>query len=238
MKANKSILAIIVTVSFASNASADSFNGMTKADKAAATNTSLSAFNTASRAAAAQTSGTGGAVAASQARTAAITADHNAKIGAQLTKANQTRTQQQVDANAAAAVAAANATPTTPVGTSLKNISLAKTAAAAQTPANSSINMAVSSIPASTPVTATINGKVTQTTAGVLAQIAPQTQVAMPMVSAFSPTPRKGDHNRGTHSRGERGTGNGANNAQNSRSAGGLADSHVGGGRSGGGFHY
>lgn len=211
MKVTKTILAIIVTASFASNVSATGMNGMTKQDKATATGVSVSALNTASRAAVAQNFGTGGALAASQARTAAITADHNAKIGAQLTKANRTRTQQQVDANAAAAL---------------------------QTPANSSINMAVSNIPASTPVTATINGKVIQTTAGVLAQIAPQTQVAMPMVSVFSSAPRKGGHDRGTHSRGEHGTGNGANNAQNSRSAGGLADGHVGGGRSGGGFHY
>lgn len=37
----------------------------------------------------------------------------------------------------------------------------------------------------------------------------------------------------------EHGTGNGANNAANSNSAHGLGGgSHIGGGRSGGGFHY
>ncbi|WP_435343438.1 hypothetical protein [Enterobacter roggenkampii] len=240
---------------------------MTKQDKATAAGVSVSALNTSSRAAVAQNFGTGGAFAASQARTAAITADHNAQIGAQLAKANQTRTQQQIDANKEAArgasltaqaqernvapvgISAKNAAMAdtaqdaaqalanaarnaAPVGTSLKNIALAKTAAAAQTPSNSSINMAVSSIPANTPVTATINGTVTTTTAGSLAKIDPQAQVAMPVNSAFSPAPRKGGHDHNTSSSSHGGTGNGSQNAANSRSgmAHGFGDNHVGGG--------
>nr|EKU4734594.1 hypothetical protein [Kluyvera ascorbata] len=59
-----------------------------------------------------------------------------------------------------------------------------------------------------------------------------------PSLTPTAPITHKGGSDRGTRSRSERSTGNGASNAQNSRSASGLADSHVGGGRSGGGFHY
>ena len=67
----------------------------------------------------------------------------------------------------------------------------------------------------------------------------PGTQVAVPYDSAFT-TSVRGGHN---HAKGsdhvEHGTGNGANNAANSNSAHGLGGgSHIGGGRSGGGFHY
>lgn len=260
MRFIQSTLAIIIVSSFASSVSATSFNRMSKTDKAKARNTSVSAQNTASRAAAAQSSGTGGASAAVQARNAAITADHNAKIGAQLTKANLTRTQQQIDANKAARLAAQRTTkrqtpvPGTaqpsdyqnphafnpqavsqvnvPVGTSLKNITLAKSAAAAKKPANSIINMSVSRIPTNTPVTVTINGNSITTTAGVLAKIDPQAQVAMPVISVFSPTPRKGGQDQRSSSNTHGETGNGSQNAANSRSgvAHGFGGNHVGGG--------
>ncbi|MCS5737221.1 hypothetical protein, partial [Herbiconiux daphne] len=72
-----------------------------------------------------------------------------------------------------------------------------------------------------------------------IAAVNPTAQISVPMDSAFAAPSRKGGHSENNRSNNsEHGTGNGGSNAQNSRSAGGLADSHVGGGRSGGGFHY
>ncbi|ENG0769485.1 hypothetical protein ABTS79_003060 [Salmonella enterica subsp. enterica] len=106
-------------------------------------------------------------------------------------------------------------------------------------PANSTINQAAANLPAKTPVSVTINGVTQTTTAGAIAAVNPQAQIQTPINSVFAAAPRKGGNNHGDRgSRSEHGTGNGGNNAQNSRSAGGLADSHVGGGRAGGGFHY
>lgn len=97
---------------------------------------------------------------------------------------------------------------------------------------NTTINVAASSLAPSTKVK-TDKGIVT---AGTLPKDA---QVTVSFNSVFS-TPVKGgnDHSTG-RSNGEHGTGNGANNAANSNSAHGLGGgSNIGGGRSGGGFHY
>ncbi|EON2339061.1 hypothetical protein ACLLKL_002031 [Escherichia coli] len=97
---------------------------------------------------------------------------------------------------------------------------------------NSSINVAASSLNPNTPVS--VDGK--KTTAGALS---PNTQVEVGIDSPFEGPVRNGNGDRShNNSHSEHGTGNGGSNAQNSRSAGGLADSHVGGGRVGGGFHY
>ncbi|MCS2172632.1 hypothetical protein MUU46_20320 [Scandinavium sp. TWS1a] len=65
------------------------------------------------------------------------------------------------------------------------------------------------------------------------------TQVSVPFDSAFN-TSVKGGHSHDTvNSHGEHGTGNGSNNAANSLSAHGLGGSEsIGGGHSGGSFHY
>ncbi|AFJ46428.1 hypothetical protein [Shimwellia blattae] len=80
-----------------------------------------------------------------------------------------------------------------------------------------------------------------QTAQGIVSagSLPADTQVAVAFNSAFH-TPVKGGSAQardGGHA--EHGTGNGANNAASSRSAHGLGGGeHVGGGRSGGGFHY
>lgn len=67
----------------------------------------------------------------------------------------------------------------------------------------------------------------------------PGTQVAVPYDSAFTTSVRGGHNHTKGFDHAEHGTGNGANNAANSNSAHGLGGgSHIGGGRSGGGFHY
>lgn len=99
------------------------------------------------------------------------------------------------------------------------------------------INVPVKDLDPDTKIDANINGKHLTTTAGALAKIAPQLQIATAFNSAFSGPSHRGNNSPSKNGN-MRGTGNGANNAQNSRSAGALADSHVGGGRSGGGFHY
>ncbi|EDI8735819.1 hypothetical protein GEM21_05505 [Salmonella enterica] len=98
-------------------------------------------------------------------------------------------------------------------------------------PATGSINVAASSLNPSTKVTATVEGKTVQTTAGELAKVAPQIQVAIPHVDALIVSQRQGsDHSKG-NTRSEHGTGNGGNNAANSNSAHGLGGgNHVGGG--------
>ncbi|MCU3853444.1 hypothetical protein N8W35_10035 [Enterobacter roggenkampii] len=97
---------------------------------------------------------------------------------------------------------------------------------------NTTINVAASSLAPLTKVK-TDKGIVT---AGSLPK---NTQVAVTFNSAFNKSVKGGnDHSTG-RSYGEHGTGNGANNAANSNSAHGLGGgSNIGGGRSGGGFHY
>ncbi|HAW0906426.1 TPA: hypothetical protein L1197_003352 [Escherichia coli] len=234
----KLIAVVIAAVSF--NASAVSLNGMSKADKAAAAGVSTHALNTASRAAAAQSGNNAVSTSVTDSRSAAMAADHAAKMGAQMQKANQTRTQQQVDANKNAArgaslTAQAQQRNVAPVGISDKNAQMAAVAAApgvsiknAQLAgtakvANSAINVDASTL-GNKPVS--IDGKT------VAASSLPAgTQVSVPMDSAFSrPAPKGGhDHSKGGTTRG--GNGNGANNAANSRSANGLGgDNHIGGG--------
>lgn len=284
MKTFNTILVITIvsacfSVSAASfTAGGSSFNGMGKADKAAARHTSLSTFNTASRAAAIQSTGIGDSAQAVANRTAAMAADHAAKLGAQAVKANQTRTQQQIDANKDAArsamlTAQAPQSNVSQMSFTTKNNSLTQTvidadvnttvqvkqtnalpgsnakmqsatdpnvAATTQssedTAYNARINQRAVDISPETQVTKTDG---TVTTAGEIAKINPQAQISVGLNSPFSPTTRKGgnSNDRGNGSS-VSGTGNGGSNAQNSRSAGGLADSHVGGGRVGGGFHY
>lgn len=100
---------------------------------------------------------------------------------------------------------------------------------------NSSINVNVSTVPASTPVH--VGDLVT--TAGAVAAIDPNAQISVPMNSVFIAPVRSAHNDHQKHSRSEHGTGNGANNAANSHSARGLGGgSNIGGGKSGGGFHY
>ncbi|EHE2320719.1 hypothetical protein JNE51_004429 [Salmonella enterica] len=235
---------------------------------------------------AAQTAAHDAGIAANAAHDAAKTKAHDAALaqaqanlqGAQLTDANQTRTQQQVDAGIGAGLTAANQQRTqqqvdarnaAAIGAALTEANQQRTAAQVNALAqsqeaaahasryssmtrttitaakpgddssNSTINQAAGSLPANTPVSATINGQTLTTTAGELAKVNPEAQIQTPINSVFAAPARKGGNNHSDRgSRSEHGTGNGGNNAQNSRSAGGLADSHVGGGRAGGGFHY
>ncbi|EAQ0500020.1 hypothetical protein CTP45_24635 [Salmonella enterica] len=95
-----------------------------------------------------------------------------------------------------------------------------------------SINVAASSLSPSTKVNATVNGVTTTTTAGELAKVNPQTQVAIPHVDAIMSSPERhaNDHSH-NNTRSEHGTGNGGNNAANSNSAHGLGGgNHIGGG--------
>lgn len=61
-----------------------------------------------------------------------------------------------------------------------------------------------------------------------------------PAPSYFRDTTRGGNNNHDHGSSDHGGRGNGSENAQNSHSAGGVGTSgdHIGGGRTGGGFHY
>lgn len=80
-----------------------------------------------------------------------------------------------------------------------------------------------------------------QTKNGVAAagSLPPTTQVAIAYHSVFSKPVRSGNSHSPGFDHGEHGTGNGANNAANSHSAHGLGGGdHIGGGRTGGGFHY
>ncbi|MRS14923.1 hypothetical protein GJV06_08530 [Enterobacteriaceae bacterium RIT691] len=97
---------------------------------------------------------------------------------------------------------------------------------------NSTINVAASTLSSTTRVK-TDKGIVT---AGSLPK---NTQVAVAFNSPFSSPVRGGNEHSTSHSHGEHGTGNGENNAANSHSAHGLGGSEsIGGGHSGGGFHY
>ncbi|HDT6543476.1 TPA: hypothetical protein QFT03_000377 [Kluyvera ascorbata] len=80
-----------------------------------------------------------------------------------------------------------------------------------------------------------------QTKNGVVAagSLPPTTQVAIAYHSVFSKPAHGGNSHSSGFDHGEHGTGNGANNAANSHSAHGLGGGdHIGGGRTGGGFHY
>lgn len=92
-------------------------------------------------------------------------------------------------------------------------------------PTNSTINVAASSLKPSTPV---------QTPQGVVTagSLPPETQVSLPIDSVFSAPAKKGGHDRNNRSTSRGGTGNGSQNAANSRSgvAHGFGDNHVGGG--------
>lgn len=136
---------------------------------------------------------------------------------------------------------AAPATPTT-YTVNIKNLSTTPTAgvpvgtvingqALPQGPI-STINVLVSSLPANTLV-------VTPTGTVTAGSLPPTAQVAKPYVSAFVRTVRSGHRDKSDSTSGA-GRGNGAENAQNSRSAGnfGTRNDHIGGGAAGGGFHY
>ena len=77
----------------------------------------------------------------------------------------------------------------------------------------------------------TVNGVTNTTTAGEIAKVDPNVQIAVPHVDALIVSQRQGsDHSR-NNSRHEHGTGNGSNNAANSNSAHGLGGgNHIGGG--------
>ncbi|MCS2154851.1 hypothetical protein MUU49_20070 [Scandinavium goeteborgense] len=99
-------------------------------------------------------------------------------------------------------------------------------------PSQPSINVAANSLSPSTRVL-TPHGVVT---AGSLPA---NTQVTVAFKSAFTAAPKNGHADSAHESGGEHGTGNGANNAAGTHSAHGLGgNSHIGGGLSGGGFHY
>lgn len=94
------------------------------------------------------------------------------------------------------------------------------------------INVAASTLSPATKVT-TDKGIVT---AGSLPK---NTQVSVAFNSVFNAGVKGGNGHATSRSHGEHGTGNGANNAANSHSAHGLGGSEsIGGGHSGGGFHY
>lgn len=92
-------------------------------------------------------------------------------------------------------------------------------------PTNSEINVAASSLDPKTPV---------QTPQGVVTagSLPPETQVSLPIDSVFHGPAKKGGHDRNDRSTTRGGTGNGGQNAANSRSgmAHGFGDNHVGGG--------
>lgn len=131
--------------------------------------------------------------------------------------------------------------PALPAGTAVTAPSLTHTPATTKAPDNvtsvaitkdtGSINVAVSSMKPGTPVNITVNGVTTTTTAGEIAKVDPNVQIAVPHVDALIVSQRQGsDHSR-NNSRHEHGTGNGSNNAANSNSAHGLGGgNHIGGG--------
>ena len=93
---------------------------------------------------------------------------------------------------------------------------------------NSTINQAASSLPTNTPVD-TENGL---TTAGEIAAVNPNAQIAVEFNSPFEKAPKHSEHSgRDQNDNGNHGTGNGSNNAANSNSAHGLGGgNHIGGG--------
>lgn len=97
---------------------------------------------------------------------------------------------------------------------------------------NSTINVAASTLTPSTRVK-TDKGIVT---AGSLPE---GTQVMVAFNSAFTAPAKNGNAHSSNPEHSEHGTGNGANNAANTHSAHGLGGSEsIGGGHSGGGYHY
>ena len=136
--------------------------------------------------------------------------------GDALTTANQTRTQQQIQAGAQAMMV---------------SLTTSKIASA-----NSTINVSAGSL-GDMPVK-TAHGET------VLASSLPaNTQVSKPYNSALFGSVTRASNGGNNSNNGEGshgGTGNGGENAQASHSAGGFSDDHdhIGGGHTGGGFHY
>lgn len=109
-------------------------------------------------------------------------------------------------------------------------------------------------------LTSQVNNYGTKNNPGLVSQVNPTNNTQTPIYSGTSTRPATGvnvpgyvvtkhppfagdawsnhnNHNNGTHE--HAGTGNGENNAANSNSAHGLGGGdHIGGGRSGGGYHY
>lgn len=179
-------------------------------------------------------------------RSAQMQADNE---GSSLTADNQARTQQQVNALAQAKQAVAtNArytaatmdrswkqepgtmVPTATYSEPTKQVSYSGVSTRPGY-AQGSINVAVSTLSPSTKVNATVNGVTSTTTAGELAKVNPQIQVAIPHVDALIVSQRQGSDRDRNSSHSEHGTGNGGNNAANSNSAHGLGGgNHIGGG--------
>lgn len=220
MKAIKTILAITVATSFVSNA----------ADLSQA----QAGFQHAERMASSTQASVGSVSLVNGKDGATVDAEHTAAAF------SAARAQAAADLNAAAAQAAHDAAPSPTTPAQLQNYGVKgnpnltpQTSPPQQQPAyygasmrpgtNSMINVPASSL-GKAPVT--FNGKT------VPANTLPgDTQVAVGFTSAFSPSPRKGGHDHNNRSNGHGGTGNGANNAANSRSANGLGGgNHVGGG--------
>ena len=162
-----------------------------------------------------------------------------------LTGVNQTRTQQQVNALATAQtlnsygvkgnpnLTAQVNQPNTAVsysGTSTRPATGSIVSSNTTTPTGS-INVAVTSVKPNTPVSVSIQGKTVQTTAGELAKVDPNVQVAIPHTPALIVSQRQGSDHSHNSSHEHGGTGNGGNNAANSNSAHGLGGgNHIGGG--------
>jgi len=108
-------------------------------------------------------------------------------------------------------------------------ISIEKSATPA---ASGSINSDAGALKPTTPVSVTVNGVTQITTAGEIAKIDPNVQVSVPHIDAIigSPNCNANGHDKSSSVRG--GTGNGGQNAANTRSgvSHGFGDNHVGGG--------
>ena len=119
--------------------------------------------------------------------------------------------------------------------TSLQAVSLSQ-----KMPTNSTIKKSVGDLPDSTKLKGTVKGKNIELTAKDLKKIDPSIQVDVPFNSAFMRSVKGNNHKDTLRSADEHSTGNGANNAKASRSAGGFSTrgSHIGGGSTGGGFNY
>jgi len=108
-------------------------------------------------------------------------------------------------------------------------ISIEKSATPAAT---GSINSDAGALKPTTPVSVTVNGVTQITTAGEIAKIDPSVQVSVPHIDAIigSPNCNANGHDKSSSVRG--GTGNGGQNAANTRSgvSHGFGDNHVGGG--------
>lgn len=95
--------------------------------------------------------------------------------------------------------------------------------------ATNTINVSVNTLPPQTRIQVTIKGVTTMTTAARIAAVNPQLQVVVPHIP--SAITAHTSHQRTEYRDSDSGTGNGANNAANSRSANGLGGgNHIGGG--------